>query len=306
MKKTLQKISFIALAIIACSASVSAVNTNPVLDASFFGFEMGDPASATGDNKVSGIFLQHNPMWAFSADQAATGSKSLKFEADNITQTGDYTAQIGSYNADVTKDTPAGSKITMDAGTYDVSIKVYVVSNPFTSVNFAIGVANGGYPATPANVFVNVNIPLGDVATDNTKWGSWQTVTVSQGFANPYTLAKSSLKVNAANRNLTAGATKVYIDDLTMTYTGVYVPPVSAITILYSLEGSAYVASSNLIVNSVEGSDFKMYNIAGVEIMSSKNISANYSTSISHLNAGLYIVKVSNKGKSFVQKVSVK
>lgn len=286
MKTTLLKNSFLAITLLLTSASV---NAQSVLDASVFGFELGSTTTgANGNGPVTGLFIPtaSQNILTFSTEQKATGLNSLKLNGASAGAV-DYTVQIGNTTS------LEASKTNIADGKYDLKAKIYIVSNPPASIAFSVAA-----DATLGNEFKNVVLTIPATTPTN----QWVEISALDSTFNLCTKAKITLKflTGAVAAN---GATVLYVDDFTLT------PSVSnSVKNLSTLDAKVVLNNSNksIVVNSEQGSDINIYSISGIVVNTIKNIPAIFETSISELNKGLYFVKVSNNGKSFVQKIQVK
>lgn len=286
METKLLKNSILAITLLLTSASL---NAQSVLDASVYGFDLGSTTTgANGNSAVTGCFIPapSQNILTYSTEQKVSGSYSLKL---NGASTGavDYSVQIGNTTA------LEASKTTIAPGKYDLKAKIYIVSNPPASIAFSVAA-----DATLGNEFKNVVLTIPSETPKN----QWVEISALDSTFNLATKAKITIKfltaAVAAN-----GATVLYVDDFTLT------PSVSnSVKNVSTLDAKVVLNNStkSIIVNSVDGSDLNVYSVSGVVVNSFKNIPATFETSVSSLAKGLYFVKVSNNGKSFVQKVSVK
>lgn len=285
MKKTLQKITLLLVAI----AITINFNAQSVLDAQVFGFELGSETTvANGSGATTGCYIPTTSqgVLTFSSEQKASGMYSLKVNGSSTTAI-EYSVQIGNTNS------LTASKTTLAAGKYDLKAKVFIVSNPPATIPFSFAT-----DAALGNVFKNIVLTI----PEGTPTGQWVEISALDSTITAMNQAKVTLKFPRTATMAAGSATVLYVDDFRLTPSAA-----SSVKKLSTLDAKVIInrISKTLTVNSLDGSEMNIYSISGELLKTYRNIPAYFQTLVSDLNKGLYLVKVTNNGSAFVDKVQL-
>lgn len=286
MKKTLLKNTVLTIALMFASFNLSAQS---VLDAQVFGFELGSETTvANGSGATTGCYFPtaSQGVLTFSSEQKASGMYSLKINGSS-TSAVDYSVQIGNSTS------LAASKTSLAAGKYDLKAKVYIVSNPPATIPVSFAA-----DATLGNVFKNIVLTI----PEGTPTGQWVEISALDSTITAMNQAKVTLKFPRTATMAAGSATVLYVDDFRLTPSSP-----SGVKKLSALDAKVTInrTSKSLTINSITGSEVNIYSISGELLKTCKNIPSYFQTSVADFNKGLYIVKVSNNGSAFVEKIQL-
>lgn len=173
-----------------------------------------------------------------------------------------------------------GARLNLEAGTYELSIKVLIESGSFL---------RGFRSIIMADSWETLNWEFDNVAKD--EW-----VTMTQEFTINTPIVDSRFRIHMLEDDVFGvGEGNFYLDDITLVQTS-------------SLSVEVFPNPANTHVNILcpEGSDIIIYNILGVAVKSAKDIPEYYTFPISNLATGVYVMKVFSDGKVGTKKIIVR
>lgn len=218
-------------------------------------------------------------FFTVSSDQVLTGTSALKFNCTDKTLLPEVKLQLGLGKADVDN-----SYLVLDAGTYDVSFKVYIepgcdvlginmnIKDPFTTCPFDFAeVTKGQWVTLTSNVTI-------DLATaDDCKF---QIILPEAKY----------------------GEGTFYIDDITFATAIPTAINHKAITAnLYPNPATGFVN-----IETTQGSRINIYSISGAKVKTISNAATLTTISTADMVKGMYLVSIVNNNGTTVKKLQVK
>ncbi|MCG9793682.1 T9SS type A sorting domain-containing protein [Flavobacterium algicola] len=278
MKKQLLQLIVLAISAVSLSGLHAQVAS---FDSAAWGFEKTAVSYGGATGNIVEAWTQVN---GFTQSPAQKHSGSFSMEADFSAVGGLSTApKLQTFRSNTNKE---GNFDILSPGNYQVSAWFYVTNVTTTGV-FKLTVQKNGETAN-AVTFDLTTLPA----------GTWTQVSVPltiPSFVTDGTAVWSSINFPSTPTN-----TVFYVDDINVSYVS------SLATTQNTLERVAIYpnpVSDFVTINAPDGSAVQIYNALGAVVKSISEFNASKTVSISDLSAGLYLVKVSNNGKVYQDKI---
>lgn len=188
--KKISILSLILVAVFGLNLAVKAAEPTNLLNQHYFGFE----SAVEKNNMDKGWFFPAPLMYSLTSEKAATGTYSLKFHTNDVTTAAEFSQGFcGSGEKN-----PADSKVTLPAGTYTASVKVWVGDD------------------APSAFEISINTPWKTMywKLKNVEKNKWVTLTQDISFEET-TGSKMTIKVQTKNMP-SSGSCTLFIDDISI------------------------------------------------------------------------------------------
>lgn len=140
----------------------------------------------TFENPGKGLWIQHKDNWGLTTEKAAIGAQSLKFTCDDLST---VKGQNMAAQAGTTADKPNAGTVKLEAGTYTISLKVWLGktsplafstnlaatdSTPFTPISWKLKkTVKGEWVELSQKITIEkaISTKMGIQVSTNPKWG---------------------------------------------------------------------------------------------------------------------------------------